>query len=110
MEMNETERIVFLNWLKELRKNSDFYFKKFGKWDLNTQLLHTHSEVSELYEGLRKGRGHENFLEEIWDIVFSALTNAHVVGFSDKQILEAMNKCLDKVQIRIQNNTGYLKK
>ena len=79
--------------------------KHGGKWSINEQINHTHSEVSELYESLRSTRlgdhSHEHVLEEICDVIYSALTNAHILNYTDEEILEGLVKTLRKIQKRV---------
>jgi len=89
--------------LFQLRKVSEAHFKRCGGWSIHDQICHTHSEVSELYELIRKRHlpTREEMLEEIWDVVFSAITNAHVLGFSDEELLQGMISTLRKIQSRV---------
>ena len=97
--------------LRILREVSDRHFKRHRRiWTVYEQLNHTHSEVSELYEALRstwkEDSGRESIVkhlvEEIWDIVFSALTNAHVLGITDHELLEGLDGTLEKIAGRVE--------
>jgi NTP pyrophosphatase (non-canonical NTP hydrolase) len=91
--------------LETLRKVTLKHFEKSGrKWTVYEQLNHTHSEVSELYETLRgkhRDPNVENIVEEIWDIVFSALTNSHVLDISDERLLDGLGRTFEKIKGRV---------
>ena len=104
----------FMDFLGDLRRVSNAHFIKYemrtGRktWSIYEQILHTQSEVSELYEALRPVSYDRNVLNhiivEIWDIVFSAITNAHVIGLSDDFIFEGMLRTLRKIERRMIEN------
>jgi len=89
--------------LFQARKVSEAHFKRHGsKWTLWEQLNHVHSEVSELYEGLRRNKGDGNVLEEIWDVFFSVITVGHLMEFTDEELLQGMVTTLRKIQERVK--------
>lgn len=88
---------VFLDWLDRLRKITITRSKKFGKSGIETQICHTYSEVTELYEAVMGEKGQVAHLNEVWDIIFSAITCAQVLGYTDKEILNGMEKCYEKI-------------
>ena len=74
-------------------------------------MLHAHSEVSELYELLRAWNKSElqklseeqkrrMALNEICDIIYSAITCTHILKFSDDEILDGLLRTLEKIQKR----------
>jgi len=87
--------------LAELRRVTETHFKKSGKWTVWEQIGHTHSEVSELWERLRQNTTPVFQLIEIWDIVFSAITNAHVLEYTDDQLFGGLALTLDKIRERV---------
>jgi len=104
--------------LKWARKATEVFQNQFGTlWTPQAQINHTFSEVAELNEGLSKGKPPDNYkgtlreyvAEEIWDIVFSAITNAHVLGISDQELIYAFNRVTKKVEERMESNY-YAKK
>jgi len=95
--------------LKELRKVSEARIARHGRrWNIYEQICHNHSEVSELYRALRHaGKDVLTFhitLEvlagEIWDIVFSAITNGHILKLSDDDLLLEAGHTLRKIKRR----------
>jgi len=103
-----------MNWtievfLKFARSATEEFQRQAGMWSSAAQMNHTSSEVRELKEALRKGEPTERIAEEIWDIVFSALTNAHVLEISDEELISAFNHVVNKLRERMKNNY-YAKK
>jgi len=93
--------------LKFARKaTAEFIRQKGNAWSLTDQICHTHSEVSELYQILRH-RGwpecKDEWIEEIWDIALSGIANAHIMGISDEELLDALQRVLNKVKERMKN-------
>ena len=43
-------------------------------WPIHTQLMHTTSELGEVYEAMRQGKCDMETMEELWDVLFSACT------------------------------------
>jgi len=87
-------------FLAELRRVSEAHFKRSGRWTVWEQIGHTHSEVSELWERLTQDTTPVFRLIEIWDIVFSAITNAHLLDYTDEQILGGLALTLNKIKHR----------
>jgi hypothetical protein len=91
--------------LQKYRETSEAHLKLHGgSWDVWTQLCHTHSEVSELFEIL-KGEEHHGkpsskhldkhrILGEVWDIVFSAFAAAYALGYKDEEIMQSLDDSL----------------
>ena len=108
-----------LGILMRLRRVSDISFEDYKKknnkqhiWSVYEQLNHTHSEVSEAYDVLRRPENYLTadyteedmkikFCEELWDVVFSALTNAHVGGVSDYDLKRSFFSTLEKIEKRV---------
>ncbi len=81
---------------------------------MGSQLAHIHSEVSELFENIRAMHALEvqtpimgfkademaEFLDEQWDIIYSAITSMFLLSATNEQIIEGMEKCLTKIQNR----------
>lgn len=51
-------------------------------WTIHEQLLHTNSEVAEVYEAIRKSTCVMEITEEMVDIVFSATTDFNIFRFN----------------------------
>jgi NTP pyrophosphatase (non-canonical NTP hydrolase) len=94
------ENILFSYFLQRGRKVTDAWFAKKGRWDMDSQIAHAHSEVSEVYRAIRKNEGRYKVLEEICDSILSALTMAHVGEYSDEEIMLAMEFTLQKIEQR----------
>ena len=73
---------------------------KLGTWEMSDQIAHAHSEVSEVYQAIRHGETNTRVLEEICDSMLSALTMAHVAGFTDAEIMCAMEETTQKIERR----------
>ena len=87
---------------------------------LSSQLLHIHSEVTELYENLRalnlveaetplrrnqlKEDERKKALIENWDIIYSAFTSMFLQNATDEEIMQGMEDCLIKIQKRVGIN------
>jgi NTP pyrophosphatase (non-canonical NTP hydrolase) len=66
----------------------------------NDQIAWIHSEVSEVFQALKKNEGSPRTLEEICDIVLSAIALANLLGFSDATFMDMMELTLQKVEHR----------
>jgi len=98
-------------WLEKARQVTQAHFDIRGgrRWSIYEQLLHNHTEIDEAYEVIRRCdidscrdaliRAH--LLEEICDIVYSALTSAHILDFTDDEILDSLLGTLRKIQSRV---------
>ena len=91
---------TFEYFLMRCRNVSEVYFKRWGIWSLGEQVAHVHSEVSEVYQAKRHNEGNARILEEICDSVLSSITMAHVTGFTDSQVMQAMEETLQKIERR----------
>jgi len=90
-------------------------------WDINAQLNHIHSEVSEVYELIR-GKHHGKPIEfppemkteeekmdyikhlmilELWDVVFSAVAGMEMLEELDLALLQKMEITLRKIEHRV---------
>ena len=88
-------------WLRRLRLVSEEHFRRHGgKWSTGEQIAHTHSEVSELYDAIKK-KGPDDIAGECWDVFFSAVTNLHIIGMNDVDIAAAGVKTLRKIEERM---------
>ncbi len=81
---------------------------------MGSQIAHIHSEASELFEDIRAMHALEvqtpirgfkreemlGFLDEQWDIIYSAITSMFLLSASNEEIIEGMEKCLTKIQNR----------
>ena len=57
--------------------------KNAGKiWSVQNQILHTHSELSEVYEEIRDDVDLNRLVHEIIDVIFSAFTLSNIVGLT----------------------------
>ena len=91
--------------LKWARKATEVFQNQFGSlWTPQAQINHTFTEVAELNQALRHREPREKIAEEIWDIVFSAITMAHVLGISDQELIYAFNRVTTKLEERMRNN------
>ena len=88
-------------WLYRCRKVTDGHITKSGEWSLNDQIAHAHSEVSEVYQAIRHGETTTRVLEEICDSIYASLTMAHTAGFTDAEIMCAMEETLQKIENRV---------
>jgi len=91
--------------LDELRKVSKAHMKRHkGKWSIEDQLCHTHSEVSEVYRAYQKGTAFfvlkQAIIDEIFDVCFSAITCAHLLKFDDSDLLLGLHHTLNKIKRR----------
>ncbi len=81
---------------------------------MGSQIAHIHSEASEFFEDIRAMKALEimtpihglkrdemaGFLDEGWDIMYSTFTAMFLLGASNEQIIEGMEKCLTKIENR----------
>lgn len=74
-------------------------FQKKGKWDMHFQLLHMYDEVTETQHAFSNG-DFDNFKEECCDVILTTLTALHLLDVTPKEIQEAMEATLRKVEIR----------
>ena len=101
-------------WLEKCRQVSLAHFAMRGGhlWSIGNQLLHVHSEVTEFYELLRAWNKSElqklseeqkrrMALNEICDIIYSAITCTHIMKFSDDEILDGLLRTLKRIQKRV---------
>ena len=102
--MNESDTVVpeisVEYWLYRCRKVTEGHIEREGIWGLNDQIAHSNSEVSEVYQAKRHNEGNARILEEICDSVLSSITMAHVTGFTDSQVMQAMEETLQKIERR----------
>ena len=88
-------------WLSRCRAVTEAHVKKQGStWSLNDQIAHAHSEVAEVYQAVRHGESPERVLEEICDSIYSALTMAHIAGFTDSEVMDELETVLRKIEGR----------
>lgn len=83
--------------------------KQTHKWTLTEQLAETFSEVSELYQILRHRKPDEakdEWIEELWDIIFSAIACAHCypVEITDADLIKGLQRVCDKLKDRMKSN------
>lgn len=67
-----------------------------AKETLTDQLCHVHSEVTEAYEAETR----EKFIDELWDIIFSAIAAGFTSDIPDDEIGAGMYRTLQKIQGR----------
>ena len=116
--------LELLNELREVHEIhvSEYKAKHQGEmWDINAQLNHIHSEVSEGYELLR-GKEHGKPIKypkdcnsqeeriaylkykmtlELWDVCFSAIAGMEMISDSDLALIVGMEETLIKIQERV---------
>jgi len=97
--------------LKFAREATQEFMRQMGPWNVERQVLHNLSEIMEFEISTRQRIADESWAdwrirsaEEIWDIIFSALTNAHIIGISDEHMVYAFNRVVRKIQDRMKNN------
>jgi len=102
--VQEIEKWTVKELLESLRQVSNAHVAKAGirldQWSIWEQIVHTHSEVSELYKAVKVDATPVFVLEEIFDIVFSAIANGHVLGYTDQQLFAGLEMTLQKVRRR----------
>ena len=88
-------------WLDRCRMVTAAHIRNRGSpWGMDSQIAHAHSEVSEVYQAIRHGETRERILEEICDSIYSALTMAHIGGFTDAEVMGALETTLQKIEGR----------
>jgi len=116
--------LELLNKLREVHEShvSDYKSEYHGEmWDINAQLNHIHSEVSEAYELLR-GKEHGKPIKfprdcntdskriafikykmtlELWDVCFTAIAGMEMLTESDLTLIVNMEETLIKIQERV---------
>ena len=95
------ESTLFTTWLQRCRRVTVAHMSKKGSWTIFEQICHAHSEVSEVYQALRKFEGRPRYLEEICDSVYASLTMAHVAGFSESELIGGIQHTLEKIERRV---------
>jgi len=88
------------NLLVRGRKVTQARLKKHGKFSVESMILKTYSEVTEVQSALRNA-DKRNFLEENCDVIFCALTNLHLIEFTDDEITAGLEECMQKLEKRI---------
>jgi len=95
----------FDNILRRARLITEYYVNERGSWDLSWCLLHIHSEVSEVYEILRKRDSRTSIRnqlkEELGDVFLTIFETCHLANLSDEEIKELIMNALHKVEKRI---------
>lgn len=92
------------DFLIRCQKVTDVYTKSYGRWTLQEQIAHVHSEVSEVYQARKHHEGDIRELEEISDVILSGLTLFAIVGADEEAIMQAL---LDKLSV-IEQRTAKL--
>jgi len=76
-----------------------------GKWPLTDQLCLIHSEVSEVFDVLRRPKKYKSpelqINVEVIDILLSAITFLQIQGKPTDVILEEFNRGLKKIEKRV---------
>jgi NTP pyrophosphatase (non-canonical NTP hydrolase) len=103
--LNEADTVVpditVEYWLSRCRAVTEGHMQKHGSaWSMDSQIAHAHSEVAEVYQAIRHGESSTRVLEEICDSIYSALTMAHIAGFTDAEIMTEMEEVLRKIERR----------
>lgn len=90
-----------ISFLFQCRRVTEGHIKKSGhSWSIQDQICHVHSEASEVYTAVRKAEGFDRELEEIADCIFSSITLAHIGGYTDEELLDALIKKLRIIEKR----------
>ena len=92
------------------RKVHQYYKDHNQTWNPYEQIAHIHAEVSELWEVLRNkdqrygttffNEWNDKLLDEMSDVIVSALTIALDLNFSENDIEKAMERTLRKIEAR----------
>lgn len=91
-----------LPWFRTVTEE---YQNQMGEWSLEAQINHIFTEVGELNNALRKNKPLNDVLEEIWDIVLSAITVSHLIpDATDEKMLESFDLTMGKLLGRMANN------
>jgi len=87
--------------LKRGRTVTNKYVKEFGKWTIEEQISHIRDEVREFDWAVHgMGKKNDNPVEEGCDIIYTVITAFHVLGISDKEILEQLQFNMKKIERR----------
>jgi len=116
--------LELLNRLRDVHEIHTSNYKADHKgqmWDINAQLNHIHSEVSEVYE-LTRGKEHGKPIEypkdcdtqekriayikykmtlELWDVCFTAIAGMEMLTPYDLNIIVNMEETLIKIEERV---------
>lgn len=88
------------------RRITEFYYSLYGKWDLSYSLLHIHSEISEVFEAIRKNQPQEErnreIKEELGDVFLTWLEACHTANLKDYEIEKMIFDDLLKAENRIK--------
>lgn len=97
--------------LKELLKRARNVTNKHiirngGIWPIGDQISLVHSEASEVFDVHRRPEKYDDpekdFILETCDIIFSALTLAHIQGYPDEEIMRSLEETLKKIEERVE--------
>ena len=83
------------DFLERCRKVTDHYAKD-NKWLFDTQMLKIYEEVSEIH----KAKNADEVMDEVCDVILSAVTMFHILGVPDDLIQVNLEKTLRKVEKR----------
>lgn len=99
---------AMVNWADIV--TTKFIEKNGGVWDINDQIAHVHSEISEVFQALRHNEGSERVFEEAIDTLFSAITLLTIIrlnqGITKEALNEKINECCLKVTKKIYKRAG----
>lgn len=110
-EIIKAFRTIF-TWGNEV---TDAHIKNRGKriWPIQDQLMHSVSELGEIYECIRQGKCDVEITEEMVDAVFSCFTNFRIYALTrlqkmkpadyDKLLDDAIRKTFFKVNTRVND-------
>ena len=99
-------------FLNECKAVTEAYDKLMGSWGVDSQLLHIHSEVSEVKDVLRNKRGKYGtpdsteyklkLLDEVADIFLTSLSLTNILGVSNEDLNMALTTKLAVVKNRVK--------
>lgn len=98
LELSDTALVYTLMYIKKKSNNKI--------WSIEDQILHTHSELSEVYKEIRDGNVH-TLVHEIIDVIFSAFTLLNIAGLKyfpdDKEYKEKIiSEVVEKITKRLE--------
>ncbi len=103
-----TTKNLLVELLARARAVTQRYIEKNGIWPTGEEIAHIHSEVSEIYEALKHNESKERVLEEMADVIFTDLALAHLLNYSDSDIIHALFSKLQVIEKRVETQNIVL--
>lgn len=76
--------------------------RQMGFWTVKEQINEVFTEVGELNQALRHNESRYKVIEEIWDIVLSALTTAQILMITPTELMQGLREVETKISNRIE--------